>query len=176
MEGSSPLSPYLETALVVTLALMLVIVSAIAGALGWQSRSRSRPGIDLVLHELAERLRRLDALLARLEVLDPVQPPSTEPEPHRPAVEPRPSATLRFDRAAQAIPGPTLIAVPDLSANAVEPSPASAELGRRFGAIWDLADAGESTETVASRTGYPIGQVELILGLRRQLISAEARA
>jgi hypothetical protein len=173
------MSPYLETALVVTLALMLAVVSAIAGALGWQLRSRSSLGIDPVFHELAERLRRLDALLARLEVLDPapVQPPSTEPEPPRPAVEPRPSATLRFDRAAaQAIPGPTLIAVPDLSANAVEPSPASAELGRRFGAIWDLADAGESTETVASRTGYPIGQVELILGLRRQLISAEARA
>lgn len=171
------MSPNLELALFVSLALILVVVSAITGALGWQSRTRPGLDIDALMRELANRERRLDALLASLEALVPVQPPSTEPEPPRPAIEHRPPAILRFDRAAaHAIPGPTLIAVPDLAANAHEPSPASAELGRRFGAIWDLADAGEPTETVARRTGYPIGQVELILGLRRQLVSAEARA
>ena len=36
-------------------------------------------------------------------------------------------------------------------------------------AIWALADAGAPAEAIARETGQPIGQVELILGLRRQL-------
>lgn len=171
------MSPNLELALFVSLTLLLAVVSAIAGALAWQSRSRSKPGADDLMRELAEQVRNFDALLASLEARIPVQPPTAEPEPPGPTDGYSPSAILRFDRAAaQAIPGPTLIAVPDLAANGHEPSPASTELGRRFGAIWDLTDAGESAETVAGKTGYPIGQVELILGLRRQLAAAEARA
>ena len=65
--------------------------------------------------------------------------------------------------------------MPDLAATAAEPSPAATELARRFGAIWDLADAGSTAEAIARRTDQPIGQVELILGLRRRLVAAEAR-
>ncbi|HEX8204327.1 MAG TPA: hypothetical protein VF590_27865, partial [Isosphaeraceae bacterium] len=72
--------------------------------------------------------------------------------------------------------GPTLIAVPDLAGPPGEAEAASAELARRFGAIWDLADAGAPAEAIARGTGQPIGQVELILGLRRQLATAEGRA
>jgi hypothetical protein len=69
--------------------------------------------------------------------------------------------------------GPTLIAIPSLSAISSEASAvAAAELGRRFGAIWALADAGQAPEAIARATGQPIGQVELILGLRRQLLSS----
>jgi hypothetical protein len=77
----------------------------------------------------------------------------------------------RIDPAAtNAVGGPTLIAVPSLSASVAETSAeAAAELGRRFGAIWALADAGEPAEAIARTIGQPIGQVELILGLRRQL-------
>jgi hypothetical protein len=75
--------------------------------------------------------------------------------------------------------GPILIAVPDLanrpSAAGLE-AEASADLGRRFGAIWDLADAGAPADAIARATGLPIGRVELILGLRRRLASIEPRA
>jgi hypothetical protein len=62
--------------------------------------------------------------------------------------------------------------IPSLAASVPEASAeAASELGRRFGAIWALADAGDPAEAIARKTGQPIGQVELILGLRRQLAS-----
>ena len=62
--------------------------------------------------------------------------------------------------------GPTLIAIPNLAATGDwVPAPSTTtDLGRRFGSIWELADAGASAETIARETGQPIGQVELILG------------
>ena len=44
---------------------------------------------------------------------------------------------------------------------------ANSALARRFGPIWELADKGRSPGAIARETGQPIGQVELILGLRR---------
>jgi hypothetical protein len=77
--------------------------------------------------------------------------------------------------AAKAPGGPTLIAVPSLSSSVAETSAeAAAELGRRFGAIWTLADAGEPADAIARTIGQPIGQVELILGLRRHLSQSQA--
>ncbi len=72
--------------------------------------------------------------------------------------------------------GPTLISVPSLSRAraSLTPSEAAADLDRRFGGVWALADSGASAEAVARETGYPVGQVELILGLRRRLSAAEA--
>jgi hypothetical protein len=80
----------------------------------------------------------------------------------------------RIDRAdPSAITGPTLIAVPNLvPPRSATTATAMAELVQRFGAIWDLVDAGASAEVIARETGYPVGQVELILGLRRQLAGA----
>ena len=40
-------------------------------------------------------------------------------------------------------------------------------LQQRYAAIWDLADSGASPDVIARATGLPIGQIELILGLRR---------
>jgi hypothetical protein len=88
-----------------------------------------------------------------------------------PGLRPRPSG--RVDRAEPGVAGcggPTLIAVPSLAAVDADASEAAAELGRRFGTIWALADAGNSPEAIARTTGQPIGQIELILGLRRQLL------
>jgi hypothetical protein len=42
-------------------------------------------------------------------------------------------------------------------------------LGRRFAAVWEMADSGATPEAIARETGHPIGQVELILGLRRRI-------
>jgi hypothetical protein len=73
--------------------------------------------------------------------------------------------------------GRTLIAVPDLTGPPAQPGPlAGSELAHRFGAIWELADAGVETEAIARVTGQPIGQIDLILGLKRTLLAAENRA
>jgi hypothetical protein len=119
------------------------------------------------LARLADHVRALESLLGRLK---------TESE-SAPAVRIKipagPRTNRRVDRtASSAVAGPTLITVPDLSSSPGEAALASAALGRRFGAIWALADSGASAEAIARGTGQPIGQVELILGLRRQLEAA----
>ena len=94
-----------------------------------------------------------------------------EPEPMPTVVRsPRPDR-----REASPLKGPTLIAVPNLSVAAPEATEMPADLARRFGAIWALADAGTSPESIARQTEQPVGQVELILGLRRTR-SAEPRS
>ena len=64
---------------------------------------------------------------------------------------------------------PFLIAVPNL-----EPAPNDRGvtvngLKERYAAIWALADSGATLEEMARATGQPIGQIELILGLSRQI-------
>ncbi len=77
--------------------------------------------------------------------------------------------SLRLDLPS-AIPGPTLIAVPSMAVPGSETiaHDAAEALSRRYAPIWDLADAGEAPSAIARTTGQPIGQVELILALRRQ--------
>ena len=117
--------------------------------------------------EIADRVRALEARLARLEPGQGRKAPPTSGEPKK----------RRLDRR-QVTPGdgPVLIAVPSLASTASSTSTeAASEFDRRFGAIWALADSGASTDEIARSTGYPVGQVELILGLRRPK-PAEARS
>ncbi len=162
------MSPAMEMALIVTLTGLLAVVSAVAGALWW--RVRSIPRSDPV----DRSLERIERLLERLEG-------QTVPMPERRAqADSSPCGPRTFRRADLAEPtavtGPTLITVPDLASPPSEASQAAAELGERFGAIWALADSGASPDSIARATGHPIGQVELILGLRRQLASAVGEA
>jgi hypothetical protein len=163
------MSPTLELALIVTLAGMLAIASAAAGVL-W-SRLRSAPLVRAahLARELAERQRALEALIERLE-----RPAKRGREPSfaRGGATIRPGLSRVDPAQATAVAGPTLIAVPDLSAPASPAASAAAELAGRFGAIWERAERGESADAIARATGQPIGQVELILGLRRQLSAA----
>jgi hypothetical protein len=121
--------------------------------------------------EAAER--RIDALaerVARLEARLPEPPHAPEVKPSTPPAPVR-KPKRRADRPADPTSmGPTLIAVPDLAGGSerTDASAAVEELGRRFGAIWEMADAGAPAEAIARATGLPIGRVELILGLRRQ--------
>ncbi len=151
------MSPALATVLFVTLAGLLAVSSAAAGALWWRARSWPAPPADL-----ADRLESIEAILSRFEPPRADLAAPAPPASHL-AVTPR-----RVEAAPALATGPTLIAVPDLAAPAADAG-ASAELGRRFGAIWERADAGATPEAIAKATGQPIGQVELILGLRRQL-------
>ena len=62
-----------------------------------------------------------------------------------------------------------LIAVPNLAAAANDRDLVVNGLTQRYAAIWSLAASGSSAEVIARATGQPIGQIELILGLRRQI-------
>jgi hypothetical protein len=177
MEGSRAMFPQVVwTVLAITLAAGSALGAAVLGLTCRRQRAA-----------LAEAEARLDALagrIARLEVREAAPGPvvAASPAP-APAAAPRAQRREPIRRiepaAATAVAGPTLIAVPNLAAATVagESGPAglaSTELGRRFGAIWELADAGVAAEAIARAAGQPIGQVELILGLKRQLTAAGA--
>jgi hypothetical protein len=51
-----------------------------------------------------------------------------------------------------------------------------AGLSQRYAAIWELAASGASPDAIARATGQPVGQIELILGLRRQMGASAERA
>ncbi len=63
---------------------------------------------------------------------------------------------------------PKIIKVPRLSP-AQDRQATQNGLSRRYAAIWELAEGGASPDAIARATGQPIGQIELILGLRRQM-------
>jgi hypothetical protein len=112
--------------------------------------------------DTAERLEALRRELAELKRM-------VEPRPERRGARAGARAHRAHRAAETAIAGPTLIAVPNLAGSPGKAAPVAEELNRRFGPIWALAEAGLSADAIAVRSGQPVGQVELILGLRRQL-------
>jgi hypothetical protein len=137
-----------QLALVASLAALIGAVSARA----WPVRGRS--SADRAIREIRERL---DALEGRVA-----------PEPARPPSHPLgPRRLPRRDPALISPTTPKLIAVPDLSANSESDSDSTRDLRRKYRDIWAWADAGLDAEAIARSSGLPIGQVELILGLRR---------
>jgi hypothetical protein len=158
---------------------LLVLGLVVLVMLRFWVRSLARAATARLVEDLARRQDSLEALLTSLAEKGAGQPPSTiQSDDSRGRLSPKSSArSLRPDPAASStFKGPTLIAVPSLAA-ASSPATAAllAELSQRFGEIWGQADAGASIEAIAERTGYPIGEVELILGLRRQLASEHSR-
>jgi len=70
-------------------------------------------------------------------------------------------------------PIPTLISVPGLDAFSDEELKAAGDaLGRRHATVWELAESGLTHEAISTTTGRPVGEIELILALKRQIQSA----
>jgi hypothetical protein len=168
-------NPSLALILSSVLAIAVAFICMMVGALWARIRSLRVEETTRIMDSLARRQETIEAQMSRLErertqgtagALSAVSVPISEAGSQVRSVPPQ-----RADRGKpSAVGGPTLIVVPSLAAAVPEaPTAAVAELGRRFGAIWALADSGESPEAIARTTGQPIGQVELILGLRRQL-------
>jgi hypothetical protein len=157
--------------IIAALSVLLAAVSAVAGALWWRARTWPVADAARLAAELAARQQALEAIIEKLERNAATAASKTGSSTWLGTAGRR---SRRIDRAEpSAVSGPTLISVPDLAA---APSPAAAaELGRRFGAVWELADAGLAPDAIARQTGQPIGQVELVLGLRRQLIAAGSK-
>ncbi len=63
----------------------------------------------------------------------------------------------------------SLIAVPKLEPAPFDRGVNVSALKERYAAIWALADSGATLEQMARASGQPMGQIELILGLRRQI-------
>jgi hypothetical protein len=149
--------------------------SALLAALGGAALAMASASIALARRARA-LARRVDDLSLRLTALESAGSASPAQGRTAPALA---GGSLRSTPATPSGLGPRkihrdspatpLIAVPSLATAGSEAAAieAGAELGRRFGAIWEMADAGEPTATIARTTGHPIGQVELILGLRR---------
>jgi hypothetical protein len=138
---------------------MTLIESTIIGLSGvslaviaWEQHRRARDWQRVNARRIDILEDRLNRLESRAAVQSP--PPSTP--------------TSRVHLPAQN--APTLISVPNLAPVAAPGASAEAVAtwGRRYAAVWELADAGKSAEAIARATGQPVGQVELILGLRRE--------
>jgi hypothetical protein len=126
--------------------------------------------------EVSARVNKLETELARLESLahEDRQPPPVRSTPvgrflrHQHVNRPRQSGP-EVD-GARADVEQALIAVPNLSTEGSSDRNAVVTgLSSRYSAIWTLADQGASPEAIARATGQPAGQIELILGLRRQI-------
>jgi hypothetical protein len=134
-------------------SIISMALAALALLLRRSSGHRGTEALEIQVEELAKRVQVLESRAAATGLEN---------------VRARAVPTMRrFDPPSYG--GRPLITVPSLAANgsstaAIE---AAAELGRRFGPIWDLADSGQPPSEIARTTGQPIGQVELILGLRR---------
>jgi hypothetical protein len=174
----------LTPSLVLVVSALLGIATSIAlmmvGVLWARLRALPLEETSRLVDDLARRQESIEAALARLDTpQEPESRPATSAVPpgkRGAGTESRPSAPNRADRGKPtAVGGPTLIVVPSLNASVTDaPAAAAVELGQRFGAIWELADSGQSPDAIARTTGQPIGQVELILGLRRQLATQPA--
>jgi hypothetical protein len=174
--------PSLPPALLLTLgilvSLVLVVVIIILGLLWSRLKSVSLIETEKLIEDVATRLHDLDERLthsdARAKGHD--VPGLATQAPGGPAGVLRAGRGESSRRVDQGVPSgigrPPLIAIPNLTEPPSAEETASVELARRFGAIWELADSGVSTDAIARVSGYPIGQVELILGLRRQLASS----
>jgi hypothetical protein len=114
---------------------------------------------------------RLESLTARVARLESVPSAVTAPAPSRPENGRGSRPRLRPDPPGPAKPlHPTLIQVPNLAAASPPGEPPDlAGMAVRFSAVWEQAASGASAEAIARETGQPVGQVELILGLRRRL-------
>ena len=115
--------------------------------------------VDPSVHSLGARLARLEAAVGA----------GVDPRGRSNGLSPDAKRLRRLDRRQVAsADGPVLIAVPSLALtpSATFIAAAAVEFDRRFGPIWALADAGNALDEIARQTGYPVGQVELILGLR----------
>jgi hypothetical protein len=169
-----------ETWLVVAVAAGFLLLGIAASPLGWlallhrrtrSDRDQERAAQDLraQLRGLRVRLERCEAALAHQAEGGAAEHPAaaglrSSRGPSRSAARAGGQISVRtLDNAVE----PRLIAVPNLAAGQ-DRQATHGGLTQRYAAIWDLADSGASPDVIARATGQPIGQIELILGLRRQ--------
>jgi hypothetical protein len=135
-------------------------VAACLAAVVRRHRSRSERVRESRWNTLVETVRGLERRVYELESPDPADRGWRTATKH-----PLPGAAVGRSLASGE---PTLIAVPNLEASPGDRVENISGLKERHAAIWALAERGATPEVIARATGQPIGQIELVLGLRRQ--------
>jgi hypothetical protein len=155
---------------------LLITLAIVAAALG----AGAALGTNLLVtlrklrrhgeRQTAELARRLRLVESRIQRADAPEGESPGPRALDRSAGRSLSKTPETGRFKTGQETPILIAVPDLTAPDHEPDDRSeVELAQRHGEAWALVAAGASPAEIARQTGQPIGQVELIVGLYRQL-------
>jgi hypothetical protein len=172
-----------ESWLVVTVASAFALLGVAGSPLAWAALSHRRTRAE---QDAARRFRDVEVRLATLQerverALSSIPAASSENGAPPTALSsgrrrPLPGALAgRTGPAHAPVPSPgtlvqpPLIAVPNLAASTPDRESAHGSLAQKYAAIWSLAENGATPEVIARATGQPIGQIELILGLRRQI-------
>jgi len=170
----------LETWTIVLAAGAFLLLGIAASPLAWVALGHRRSRFEqLMERRLRETLDRLCALEERLDQFDGTTANWSADETqhkggtvqggsHWPRATSARSKRRRATRSGAAA-APTLIAVPTLAAPMSEREASVNGISQRYAAIWSLADSGASADVIARAIGQPIGQIELILGLRRRI-------
>ena len=159
-----------------TIYLSIVMILGFAAtsvglALLWRrDLARLRDEMEHRLTLLAKRQRAMESTWGKWEAVPILELEPVERRTAAQAEQGTRGERLRRTDGPEESPQPLLIAIPKLETpdSTDEAAAALAELGQRFSAIWSLANQGCPPDEVARRTGSPIGEVELILGLKRQ--------
>jgi hypothetical protein len=170
---------------VVTVAAAFLLVGIACSPLAWvalhNQRSRTHEHIERRLLELVVQVGSLEARLGQSDGFKQARTGNGEPAPSRAmgswrSAASQPSNGARRENtpatATDSPLEPALIAVPILAGAPNDREASVSGLTERYAAIWALADNGGSPEVIARATGQPIGQIDLILGLRRQIDGA----
>jgi hypothetical protein len=171
-----------ESWFVLTVAATSLLLGVVCPLVAWWAinnrQARLEHHLERRIGELTHQLQAMEFRLERFE--DTGKTPAAEGNPVR-SQQSRPrwsgpswptiGTQQRHDPAATRVDAsePPLIAVPNLAAAANDRDVVVNGLTQRYAAIWSLAASGSSAEVIARATGQPIGQIELILGLRRQI-------
>lgn len=152
--------------LIVALALLCLSATGIVAWIFVRRMENLRRVTQERFEELNRKVRRIEARLGE-QAEGPRTARTTGPSPPAPFSSRRPA-----DRA----PAPatsTLIAIPNLAATERPEDPqVESDLSQRHAEVWTLAATGSSPEEIARQTGQPVGEVELIVGLYRQIRSS----
>jgi hypothetical protein len=172
----------LESWLVLTVAAAFLLLGIAGSPLAWVAlhhrRSRLEQRMETRWLELSAALRALETRLLESAALTQLAARDAEPAPAHSSPAQWPVAS-RPRNGAHREPSvanggaarlePALISVPNLAAAVHDRDALAGGLTQRYAAIWSLADNGSSPDVIARATGQPRGQIELILGLRRQV-------
>lgn len=172
----------LETWFVLSVAAAFLLLGVAGSPLAWialhHRKSRLEDLLDERWNELTREIQRLESRLALAEEAGQIgsgkhghraseNGSNGRSLPNRPFL----SSWRRIpDTRVEPEDGDTsLISVPNLAAGPDDRDASSNLLSQRYAAIWALSDQGATPEVIAKATGQPIGQIELILGLRRHI-------
>jgi hypothetical protein len=168
-----------ESWTVILVAAAFLLLGIAISPLAWVALAHGRRGFERQtarrLRDADDRVRMLEGRLDQIETTARSQPAREKlvgdsVAPHWPRARALGGRSNRSEAThTETASAPTLIAVPSLNAPTSERETSIGGISQRYAAIWSLADSGASAEVIARATGQPIGQIELILGLRRQI-------